>query len=114
MPLDVGLAPGFGWTASLGTTVGLDREIQSRSSAFFGSQGLLPENEVGATLSPTSVAKAPTSAAIGGTYRVGPVVVGLSWSSVFVSGAEVNQWVADGADVIDPINQMRLRLGMTF
>ena len=108
------LAHGLGWTASLGTTVGLDREIQSRSSAFFGSQGLLPEDEPGATLSPSSVAKAPTSAAIGGTYRVGPVVLGLSWSSVFVSGGEVNQWVADGADVIDPINQMRLRLGMTF
>ncbi len=108
------LAHGFGWTASLGTTLGLDREIQSRSSAFFGSQGLLPEDELGATLAPTSVAKAPTSASLGGTYRVGPVVLGLSWSSVFVSGSKVNDWVAAGADVIDPINQMRLRLGMTF
>jgi len=108
------LAHGFGWTASLGTTMGLDREIQSRSSAFFGSQGLLPEDELGATLTPTSVAKAPTSASLGGTYRVGPVVLGLSWSSVFVSGSKVNDWVAAGADVIDPINQMRLRLGMTF
>ena len=108
------LAHGFGWTASLGTTMGLDREIQSRSSAFFGSQGLLPEDELGATLAPTSVAKAPTSASLGGTYRVGPVVLGLSWSSVFVSGSKVNDWVAAGADVIDPINQMRLRLGMTF
>lgn len=108
------LAHGFGWTASLGTTVGLDRDIQSRSSAFFGSQGLLPEDELGATLAPTSVAKAPTSASLGGTYRVGPVVFGLSWSSAFVSGAKVNEWVAAGADVIDPINQMRLRLGMTF
>ena len=108
------LAHGFGWTASLGTTVGLDRDIQSRSSAFFGSQGLLPEDELGATLAPTSVAKAPTSASLGGTYRVGPVVLGLSWSSVFVSGSKVNDWVAAGADVIDPINQMRLRLGMTF
>jgi hypothetical protein len=108
------LAHGFGWTASLGTTMGLDRDIQSRSSAFFGSQGLLPEDELGATLAPTSVAKAPTSASLGGTYRVGPVVLGLSWSSVFVSGSKVNDWVAAGADVIDPINQMRLRLGMTF
>ena len=108
------LAHGFGWTASLGTTVGLDRDIQSRSSAFFGSQGLLPEDELGATLAPTSVAKAPSSASLGGTYRIGPVVFGLSWSSAFVSGAKVNEWVAAGADVIDPINQMRLRLGMTF
>lgn len=108
------LAHGLGWTASLGTTVGLDREIQSQSSAFFGSQGLLPEDEPGATLTPTSVAKAPTSASLGGTYRVGPVVVGLSWSSAFVSGDKVNDWVAAGADVIDPVNQMRLRLGMTF
>ena len=108
------LAHGFGWTASLGTTVGLDREIQSRSSAFFGSQGLLPDNEPGATLTPTSLAKVPTSASLGGTYRVGPVVLGLSWSSAFVSGPQVNEWVAAGADPIDPINQMRLRLGMTF
>ena len=108
------LAHGLGWTASLGTTVGLDREIQSQSSAFFGRQGLLPEDETGATLTPTSVAKAPTSASLGGTYRVGPVVVGLSWSSAFVSGDKVNDWVAAGADVIDPVNQMRLRLGMTF
>lgn len=108
------LAHGFGWTASLGTTVGLDREIQSRSSAFFGSQGLLPDDDPVATLAPNSVAKAPTSASLGGTYRVGPIVLGLSWSSVFVSGTQVNEWVAAGADPIDPINQMRLRLGMTF
>lgn len=108
------LAHGLGWTASLGTTVGLDRDIQSQSSAFFGSQGLLPDNELGATLAPTSVAKAPTSASVGGTYRLGPVVLGLSWSSVFISGAKVNDWVAAGADSIDPLNQIRLRLGMTF
>ena len=108
------LAHGLGWTASLGTTVGLNRDIQSRSSSFFGSQGLLPDDELGATLAPTSLAKAPTSASLGGTYRVGPVVMGLSWSSVFISGSKVNDWVANGADVIDPINQLRLRLGMTF
>ena len=108
------LAHGLGWAASLGTTVGLNSDIQSRSSSFFGSQGLLPDDELGATLTPTSLVKAPTSASFGGTYRVGPVVMGLCWSSVFISGAKVNGWVADGADVIDPINQLRLRLGMTF
>ena len=108
------LAHGLGWTASLGTTVGLDRKIQSQSSAFFGSQGLLPDDELGATLSPTSMAKAPTSASVGGTYRLGPVVLGLSWSSVFISGAKVNDWVEAGADAIDPLNQVRLRLGITF
>ena len=40
--------------------------------------------------------------------------MGLCWSSAFISGGKVNGWVADGADVIDPINQLRLRLGMTF
>ena len=54
------------------------------------------------------------SASLGGTYRIGAVVLGVSWSSAFISGAKVNDWVADGADVIDPINQLRLRLGMTF
>ena len=108
------LAHGLGWTASIGTNLGLNREIQSNSAALFGSQGLLPEDEPGATLSPTSLAKAPTSASLGATYRFGPIVTGLSWSSVFVGGPQVNDWVAAGADVIDPLNQMRLRLGMTF
>ena len=49
-----------------------------------------------------------------GTYRLGTVVLGLSWSSVFIGGAQVNDWVAAGEDAIDPLNQIRLRLGMTF
>lgn len=108
------LAHGLGWTASLGTTLGLNSQIQSRSAALFGSQGLIPDHELGATLTPTSLAKAPTSASLGATYRFGPIVTGLSWSSVFVGSPQVNDWVAAGADVIDPLNQMRLRLGMTF
>lgn len=108
------LAHGLGWTASLGTTVGLNRELESRTAALFGSQGLLPEDELGPTLTPTSIAAAPSSASLGATYRSGPAVVGLSWSSVFISGSDRNDWVILGAEAIAPMNQMRLRLGMTF
>ena len=108
------LAHGLGWTASLGTTVGLQGQLDAEAASLFGSQGLLPDTELGPTLTPTSVAAAPMSASLGGTYRIGAVVLGVSWSSAFISGAKVNDWVADGADVIDPINQLRLRLGMTF
>lgn len=108
------LAHGLGWMASLGTTVGLQGSIDAEAASFFGSQGLIPEGELGPTLTPNSVAAAPTSASFGGTYRFGAVVLGISWSSAFISGAEVNGWVADGADVIDPVNQLRLRFGMTF
>lgn len=47
------LAHGLGWTASLGTTLGLNSQIQSNSAALFGSQGLIPDDELGATLTPT-------------------------------------------------------------
>jgi len=108
------LAHGLGWTASLGTTVGLQGQLDAQTASFFGSQDLLPDSELGPTLTPTSVAAAPMSASLGGTCRIGAVVLGVSWSSAFISGSNVNGWVADGADVIDPINQLRLRLGMTF
>ena len=94
------LAHGLGWTASLGTTVGLNRELESRTAALFGSQGLLPEDELGPTLTPISIAAAPSSASLGATYRSGPAVVGLSWSSVFISGSDRNDWVILGAEAI--------------
>ena len=108
------LAHGWGWTASLGTTVGLEGELESRSAALFGGQGLTPENEMGPALTPISVAAAPHAASVGATYRIGAIVTGLSWSSVFVGGGEQNAWVAAGADAIAPLNQMRFRLGMSF
>lgn len=108
------LAHGLGWTASLGTTLGLNRKIESRAASLFGGQGLLDPNELGPTLSPVSIASAPNVGSIGVTYRIGAVVTGLTWSSVFVGGSKQNDWVAAGADVIDPLNQVRLRLGKTF
>ena len=42
------------------------------------------------------------------------VVAGLSWSSTSVSVPERNAWVAAGAEAIDPIQQARFRVGMTF
>ena len=108
------LAHGLGWTASLGTTLGLNGELESRSAALFGGQGLTPNSELGPTLTPVSVAAAPHAASVGATYRIGAIVTGLSWSSVFVGGGDKNDWVAAGADAIAPLNQMRLRLGMSF
>ena len=108
------LAHGLGWTASLGTTLGLNSKIESQAAASFGGQGLLDPNELGPTRTPISVASAPKVGSIGMTYRFGPVITGLTWSSVFVGGPSQNEWVAMGADPIDPINQVRLRLGMNF
>lgn len=108
------LAHGLGWTASLGTTLGLNGELESRSAALFGGQGLTPNSELGPTLTPVSVVAAPHAASVGATYRIGAIVTGLSWSSVFVGGGNKNDWVAAGADAIAPLNQMRLRLGMSF
>jgi hypothetical protein len=108
------LAYGLGWTASFGTTLGLQSQLERRSAAFFGGQGLVDPDELGPTLTPVSIAGNPASASLGATYRAGAVVMGLSWSSLFVRGANRNAWVAAGAESIEALNQTRLRLGMTF
>jgi hypothetical protein len=108
------LAYGLGWMASVGTTLGLQSELERRSAALFGGQGLLDPNELGPTLTPVSIAGHPSSASLGATYRAGAVVMGLSWSSTFVGGADRNAWVAAGAESIEALKQARLRLGMTF
>ena len=54
-------------------------------------------------------------ASLGATYRFGPVQAGLLWSSQSLAGgSQRNDWVAAGAEDIQAIRMMRLRLGMTF
>jgi len=109
------LAYGLGWTASLGSVVGLNGELERRAAALFGGQGLLDPNELGPTLTPVSVAASPRVASLGMTFRAGAVVAGFSWSTLRMGGgANVNEWIAAGADPIASMNQARLRLGMTF
>lgn len=108
------LAFGLGWMASVGTTMGLQQSLEARAVALSGGQGLLAPTEDAATLTPVSVAAAPHVASLGVTYRHGALLTGLSWSSVFLSGNDRNEWVAAGADAVDAIRQARLRIGMSF
>jgi hypothetical protein len=108
------LAYGLGWTASIGTTLGLQSELERRSASLFGSQGLLDPSELGPTLTPVSIAGTPASGSIGATCRVGALIAGVTYSSVFVSASDRNAWVAAGAESIEALKQVRLRLGMTF
>jgi hypothetical protein len=108
------LAFGLGWTASAGKTLGLQQDLDAQAAGLFGSQGLLDPDELGATLSPESIAASPTMASFGITYRMGSVVTGLSWSSLSVNHSSRNDWVSAGATPIEPLRQMRLRLGLTF
>ena len=55
------------------------------------------------------------TASSGATCRFGPVQAGLLWSSQSLAGgSQRNDWVAAGAEDIQAIRMMRLRLGMTF
>lgn len=108
------LAFGLGWTFSVGTTLGLSSELERQAAGLFSGQGLLDPDELGATLTPVSLAAAPKSASFGATYRAGAVVVGLTWSTVFVGGSNRNEWVSAGAEPLEALKQARLRLGMSF
>ena len=78
------LAYGLGWAASVGSSLGMN-------------------------------AAASVVASLGATYRFGPVQAGLLWSSQSLAGgSQRNDWVAAGAEDIQAIRMMRLRLGMTF
>ena len=77
--------------------------------------GLAALSAVGCTTTTVrSTQLAHASASLGATYRAGAVVMGLTWSSLFVGGANRNAWVAAGAESIEALKQARLRLGMTF
>ena len=108
------LAFGLGWMASFGTTMGLQQSLEARAVALSGGQGLLAPTEETATLTPVSVAAAPQVASLGVTYRYGAMVTGLSWSSVFLTGKDRNDWVAAGADAVESLRQARFRIGMSF
>ena len=108
------LAYGLGWTASVGTTTGMQLALEQQAASMFGTQGLVDPDELGPTLTPLTVAAAPRTISLGCTYRIGALVTGLSWSSISVSVPERNAWVAAGAEAIDPIQQARFRVGMTF
>ena len=108
------LAFGLGWMASVGTTTGLQQSLEARAVALSGGQGLLAPTEDAATLTPVSVAAAPHVASLGVTYRYGALVTGLSWSSVFLTSEDRNDWVAAGADAVESLRQARFRIGMSF
>lgn len=108
------LAFGLGWMASFGTTMGLQQSLEARAVALSGGQGLLAPTEDAATLTPFAVAAAPQVASLGVTYRYGAMVTGLSWSSVFLTGNDRNDWVAAGADAVESLRQVRFRIGMNF
>ena len=74
------LAYGLGWAASVGSSLGMNAEID-RLAAFSGARGELSPDELGATLIPMSSAAASMVASLGATYRFGPVQAGLLWSS---------------------------------
>ena len=108
------LTMGLGWTASLGKTVGMNGQIASAASEMFGGQGLIASNQSGATLTPINAAATPTSVSLGMTYRSRGWLMGLSWSNVFISGTQRNDWVAQGADPVEPLTQVRAKLGVNF
>lgn len=109
------LAYGLGWAASLGSSLGLNSEIARLASSFSGARAELSPEELGATLTPVSSAAASMVASLGATCRFGPVQAGLLWSSQsLTNGGQRNEWVAGGAEDIQAIRMMRLRLGMTF
>ena len=108
------LAFGLGWMGSFGTTMGLQQSLEARAVALSGGQGLLAPTEDAATLTPVSVAAAPRVASLGVTFRYGAMVTGLSWSSVFLTGNDRNDWVAAGADAVESLRQVRFRIGMNF
>ena len=100
--------------ASLGTTVGLQSDLQKKAASLFGSQGLVDPSELGPTLSPSTIAAVPNVATLGLTYRTGAVLMGISWSNVALTHGNRNTWVQAGAESMEPMKQARLRLGMTF
>ena len=109
------LAYGLGWAASVGSSLGMNAEIDRLAASFSGARGELSPDELGATLTPVSSAAASLVASLGATYRFGQVQVGLLWSSQSLAGgSQRNDWVAAGAEDIQAIRMMRLRLGMTF
>ena len=109
------LAYGLGWAASFGSSLGMNAEIDRLAASFSGARGELSPDELGATLTPMSSAAASLVASLGATYRFGPVQAGLLWSSQnLAGGSQRNDWVATGAEDIQAIRMMRLRLGMTF
>jgi hypothetical protein len=108
------LTMGLGWTASLGKTVGMKDQIASAASEMFGGQGLIASNQLGATLTPINAAATPTSISLGMTYRSRGWLMGLSWSNVFISGTQRNDWVSQGADPVEPLTQVRAKLGVNF
>lgn len=108
------LTMGIGWTASLGKTVGMNGQIASAASEMFGGQGLIASNQLGATLTPINAAATPTSISLGMTYRSRGWLMGLSWSNVFISGTQRNDWVGQGADPVEPLTQVRAKLGVNF
>ena len=109
------LAYGLGWAASFGSSLGMNAEIDRLAASFSGARGELSPDELGATLTPMSSAAATLVASLGATYRFGPVQAGLLWSSQnLAGGSQRNDWVATGAEDIQAIRMMRLRLGMTF
>lgn len=108
------MALGLGWTASVGTFTGLQAAVEQEAASMFGAQGLMDPDELGPTLTPLSVAASPRTVSLGCTYRMGALLTGLSWSSTSINSANRNAWVASGAEAIDPIQQVRFRLGMNF
>ena len=108
------LTMGFGWTASVGKTVGMNGQIASASSEMFGGQGLIATDQLGATLTPIDVASSPTSVSLGMTYRSRGWLMGLSWSNVSISGTQRNEWIGQGADPVESLTQVRARLGVNF
>ena len=109
------LAYGLGWAASVGSSLGMNAEIDRLAASFSGARGELSPDELGATLTPVSSAAASMVASLGATYRFGPVQAGLLWSSKSLAGGgQRNDWIAAGAEDIQAIRMMRLRLGMTF
>ena len=98
-----------------GSLLGMNAEIDRLAASFSGARGELSPDELGATLTPVSSAAASLVASLGATYRFGPVQAGLLWSSQSLAGgSQRNDWVAAGAEDIQAIRMMRLRLGMTF
>lgn len=109
------VAYGLGWSASVGTTVGLEREMTRLASSFSGAKGQVSPNESGATLSPQSMASQTWMTSLGATYRLGAIQFGAAWSNQMLGTKGMrNALVASGAEDIQPIQKVRLRLGMTF
>ena len=109
------LAYGLGWAASVGSSLGMNAEIDRLAASFSGARGELSPDELGATLTPVSSAAPSMVVSLGATYRFGPVQTGLLWSSQSLAGgSQRNDWIAAGAEDIQAIRMMRLRLGMTF